>query len=180
MRWVISFLIVLACSSSCPADETPREFVRRFYAAYKTWHIRGVPLSEHERLISPFCGMEIIRVFRRVNEQRKDLERMFPHDPANPIKPPWCLEGDVFCDVWEGITHFAIGRTTRDRGRIIVEAHLEYVEQGKTYPWTDRVILDRAGNSWVIADIEYADGGSLLRSIQQELNRVAKYLVKKP
>lgn len=54
------------------------------------------------------------------------------------------------------------------------------VEQGKTYPWTDRVILDRAGDSWVIADIEYVRGGSLVDSIQNELDEIAKYLVKKP
>lgn len=180
MRWVLPFLIVLGCSSGCPADETPRAFVRRFYAAYKTWQIHGVPLPEHEHLVSPFCGMEIIRVFRRVNEQGAEWERKFPFDPVNPMKPPWCQEGDVFCNVWEGVTHFAIGQATRDRGRISVEAHLELVEQGKTYPWTDRVILDRAGDSWVVADIEYARGGSLVRSIQRELNSIATYLAKKP
>ena len=180
MRWIFTFLIVLVCSSSCPAEETPREFVRRFYAAYKTWQIRGVPLPEHERLVSQFCGMEIIRVFRRVNEQSDEYERKFPHDPANPMKPPWCREGDVFCDVWEGVTHFAIGRVTKNRGRICVDAHLELVEGGTTFPWTDRVILDRAGGSWVIADIEYARGKSLVTSIQLELNSIAKYLKKKP
>lgn len=180
MRWIFTFLIILVCSSSCPAEETPREFVRRFYAAYKTWQIRGVPLPEHERLISPFCGIEIIRVFRRVNEQSDDYERKFPQDPTNPTKPPWCQEGDVFCNVWEGITHFAIGRATRNRGRVSVEAHLEIVEGGKTYAWTDRVILDRSGDSWVVSNIEYAGGGSLLTSIQGGLKQVALELKKQP
>ena len=180
MRWTLPFVVIALCSSFSLADESPREFVRRFYSAYKTWPIRGVPLPEQERLISPFCGTAIIRVFRKVNQQRSDWERKFPHDSANPMKPPWCIEGDVFCDVWEGVTYFSVGRAARVRGRVTVEAHLELVEQGKTYPWTDRVILDRAGDSWVIADIEYARGGSLVDSIQHELDDIAKYLVKKP
>ena len=180
MRWTLPFFIIALCSSWSLADEDPREFVRRFYSAYKTWPIRGVPLPEDERLISPFCGSEIIRVFRKVDQQRSDCERKFPNDPANPMKPPWCLEGDVFCGVWEGVTYFSVGRASLVRGRVVVEAHLELVEQGKSSPWTDRVILDRAGDSWMVADIEYARGRSLRDSIQRELDDVAKYLVKKP
>ena len=180
MRWTLPFFIIALCSSWSLADEDPREFVRRFYSAYKTWPIRGVPLPEDERLISPFCGSEIIRVFRKVDQQRSDWERKFPNDPANPMKPPWCLEGDVFCGVWEGVTYFSVGRASLVRGRVVVEAHLELVEQGKSSPWTDRVILDRAGDSWMVADIEYARGRSLRDSIQRELDDVAKYLVKKP
>ena len=180
MRWTLPFVFIGLCSSFSLAEESPREFVRRFYSAYKTWPFRGVPLPEQERLISPFCGTVIIRVFRKVNQQRRDWERTFPHDPSNTMKPPWCIEGDVFCDVWEGVTFFSVGRAARVRGRVTVEAHLELVEQGKTYPWTDRVILDRAGDSWVIADIEYARGGSLVDSIQHGLDDIAKYLVKKP
>ena len=175
---MLLFFLAFVCPSGARADETPREFVRRFYAAYKIWWIRGVPRPEHEGAISAFCGMEIIRIFRRVNDQADAWERKYPFDPANPVKPPWCIEGDVFCDVYEGVTYYSIGRAYRARGRVTVEAHLEHIEQGRSYPWTDRVVLDRAGDSWVIADIEYARGGSLLSSIERELNSVSRDLKK--
>jgi len=176
MRHILLHFVIAISFVATAVGETPREFVRRFYAASSEWKIRGVPLPEHERLISQFCGIEIIRVFRRVNDQRDLWERRFPHDPSNPIKPPWCIEKDVFCDNWEGITNYSVGRSLRMRGRIVVEVHLEFVEQSERYRWTDRVILDRAGDSWVVSDIDYAGGGSLLESTQKELKLVAREL----
>ena len=127
-------------------------------------------------MISPFCGIEIIRAFRRVNGQRDLQQLKYPFGRKNPTKPAWCLEGDVFCDLWEGFTYFSIGRESVVGGRIVVEANLEHREGGESCYWTDRVVLDRDGQNWVIADIRYSRGGSLLESIGQELARNAKYL----
>lgn len=112
-------------------------------------------------------GIEIIRAFRRVNEHR-ELEAK-RYDPKNPTKPRWCVEGEVFCDNWEGITHYSVGKARMENGRWTVEANLEYVEGGKSYPWTDILVLERAGEKWVVADIRYARGGTLLTSILEEL-----------
>jgi hypothetical protein len=130
--------------------------------------------------VSPFCGIEIIRAFREVNDQRDACERKFPFDPKNPVKPPWCAEGDVFCSVYEGLSHFAIGRATRVGGRLFVDAHLELVYSGESSTWTDRILLEQAGGSWVIADIQYAGGESLLTQIRRGLDATAKYLSGEP
>ncbi|OYV00321.1 MAG: hypothetical protein CFE26_24140 [Verrucomicrobiales bacterium VVV1] len=176
MLRLITILIFVTNLQLVEAHESPRQFVQRFYTAHRSWPFRGVPYLEQERFISPYCGMEIIRIFRRVNDQRDLEERKFSSDPKNPYKPAWSQQGHVFCDVYEGITNFSIGRQFTVKGRMVVEAHLELVEQGKSYPWTDRVILDRAGRNWVIADIEYSGGGSLLESIEGGLQQNAKYL----
>lgn len=179
MRWILAFVIGLASLHVCPAGETPREFVRRFYAAYKTWEIVCVPENRQEHLISPYCGMEMIRIFRRVNLQRNAWKLKFPDDAARPVKPPWVQE-DVFTNRYEGATHVAIGKMTKSRGRKVVQANLELVDNGVTHSWTDKVILDRPGPSWVIADIEYAGGGTLLSSTERELKEGGKALMKKP
>lgn len=158
------------------ANETPREFAKRFYAAHQTWSIRGVPTSEDEGIVSQFVGMEIIHAFRRVNKHR-ELEAK-RYDPDNPMKPRWCIEGEVFCDNWEGVTYYSIGRSKFEGGRWIVEAHLEYVERGKSYPWTDILVLDRAGKDWVVADIRYSRGGTLLTSILQDLDEADREIPK--
>lgn len=173
---LFTILIFVTNLQLVEAHESPRQFVHRFYTAHQTWPFRGVPYREQERFISPYCGMEIIRIFRRVNDQRELEERKFPNDPKNPYKPAWSQQGHVFCDVYEGVTNFSIGRQFTTKGRVAVEVNLELVEQGKTYTWTDRVILDRAGSNWVIADIEYSGGGTLLGSIEQELKQNSEYL----
>jgi hypothetical protein len=167
MRAVLLFLVISFSTVCAVAGESPREFARRFYAAYQKWPIRGVPVPEHEDMISPYLSIEIIRAFRRVNEHRRLEAKRY--DPNNPMKPRWCAEGDVFCDNWEGITRYAIGTAKRFNGRWVVEANLEYIESGTSYPWTDRLILERAGDDWVVADIEYSRGGTLLTSTLEGL-----------
>ena len=176
MLRLITILILVTNLQPVDAHESPRQFVQRFYTAHRSWSFRGVPYREQERFISPYCGMEIIRIFRRVNDQRDLEEQKFPSDPKNPYKPAWSQQGHVFCDVYEGVTNFSIGRQSMTKGRVVVEANLELVEQGKTYTWTDRVILDRAGINWVIADIQFSGGGSLLGAIELELKQNSKYL----
>ncbi len=115
-----------------------------------------------------------------MNDQR-DLEGLkFPDDPRSPYKPAWSQQGHVFCDVYEGITNFSVGRQFKNNGRMVVEVDLELIEQGKSYTWTDRVVLDRAGPNWVVADVHYSGGGSLLDAIEQELQQNAKYLNEDP
>jgi hypothetical protein len=176
MSRVFLTLVILLVVSPCSGSESPRQFVRRFYSAYKTWSIRGVPDPKQVKVISPFLGTEVLEMFDQVNSQRDRWEKKHPFDPANPVKPPWCTEGDVFCDVWEGITHFSVGEARLKRGRMIVEAHLEECEGGETYTWTDRLVLDRAGGEWVVADVQYAKGGSLLFTIGTQLKEIEKYL----
>ena len=168
---LIALLIFLTSFQRVVAEESPRQFVQRFYQAHQTWPFRGVPSREQERLISPYCGIEIIRIFRRVNDQRDWEKHKFPDDPNNPQKPVWSQEGQVFCSVYEGFTNFSIGRQFLTHGRVTLEVHLETVQQGQIHRWTDRAILDRAGSDWVIADIEYSGGGHLLGTIERELQQ---------
>ena len=176
MRSLVILLGLLSGLSVTATGESPREFARRFYAAHQTWQIRGVPEVGHEGAISQFMGSEIIRAFRRVNEHRELETKLY--DPKNPRKPRFCMEGDVFCEFYEGITHYSVGRAQFIKGRWIVEAHLEYIENDKSYPWTDIVVLDRAAGNWVVADIRYAGGGKLLRSILEELEVADKEIPK--
>ena len=185
MRSLLILLALLSSPAVTQAGESPREFARRFYAAHQTWTIRGVPTDRDESVVSPLMGIEIIRAFRRVNEHR-ELEGKLrdPEDPSKPrwqtVKPRWCIEGQVFCDNWEGITHYSVGKARIDKGRWIVEAHLEYIEGGKSYPWTDILVLDRAGENWVVGDIRYGQGGTLLTRILEELVEADKDIPKTP
>jgi len=176
MRALLIVLVLLSALAGARAEESPREFARRFYAAYQTWSSRGVPRTKDEGAVSQFMGIEIIRAFRRVNEHRELEAKLY--DPKHPMKPRWCLEGEVFCDNWEGITHYSVGKVRIEKGRWLVDAHLEYVEGGKSYPWTDILVLERAGKNWVVADIRYARGGTLLTSILEELVEADKEIPK--
>jgi len=150
--------------------ETPRQFAERFYRSYFRWQIRGVPSPAERRRIAPYFSSEILRLYAATDRQSAEFDRLFPFDPKHledALKPPWTKEGDPFSDLWEGISTFAIGRVVRVHGRVAVQAHLEYVAAGKTYPWTDVLLLDRAGAGWVVADILFARGGALIADMKE-------------
>lgn len=149
--------------------ETPREFAHRFYRNVVRWEIQGVPDAGERRRISPYFSAEILRLYAVATRQREDFTRRFPFDPKHPekaLKPPWSKEGDPFSDCYEGITTFAIGRPTRAGSRIAVPVHLEYIP-GERSAWTDTLILDRAAGAWVIADIRFSKGGSLVGGLRK-------------
>lgn len=172
---VILAILAFTLAAQC-AEETPRQFAERFYRGYFRWKIRGVPSVEERNRISPFFSREILRLYAVADRQRTEFMRRFPFDPKHPdrlLKPPWCKEGDPFSDIWEGISTFAIGRVTSVRGRVAVQAHLEWIAPGGTaYPWTDVLVLDRAGDGWVVADIHYSRGGALVADMKEGIKEV--------
>jgi hypothetical protein len=145
--------------------ETPRQFAERFYRGCSRWQIRGVPTPTERARISRFFSAEILHLYAAAERQRTEFERRFPFDPKHPelaLKPPWCKEGDPFSATDEGASTFAIGRVTRIGKQVAVQAHLEYTVGGKSYPWTDTLVLDRASGEWVVSDIRFARGGTLV------------------
>jgi hypothetical protein len=160
--------------------ESPREFAHRFYSLWRHWEIRGVPEPKESGLIAPYVSSELLKIFAEVDRQSAGDARLHPWDPKHPedaIKGIWSKEGDLITGGYEGYTTFAIGRVTRVHHRVAVEVHLEwYVSMGKIYPWTDTVVLDRAGDGWVVADVVFADGDSMVVNLKKELAENGKYL----
>jgi hypothetical protein len=159
--------------------ETPRQFAERFYRGYFRWQIRGVPSTAERRRIAPFFSSEILRLYAATDQQTAEFDRLFPFDPKHPedaFKPPWSKEGDPFSGTYEGISAFAIGPVIRVGRHVAVEAHLEYTERGMTFPWTDVLVLDRAGSDWVVSDIRFAGGDSLVASMRKGLSETEREL----
>ena len=163
--------------------ETPRQFAERFYRSTFRWQIRGVPSPAERNRISPFFSSEILRLYVTADRQRTEFIRRFPFDPKHPmnaLKPPWSKEGDPFSDAWEGVSTFAIGRVIRVRSRVAVQAHVEYIEGGKSSSWTDTLVLDRAGNEWVVADILFAGGSALVADMREGITETERDLRETP
>lgn len=159
--------------------ESPREFAHRFYGLWRRWEIRGVPDTKESQRIAPYMSRELLRLFAEVDRQSAEDGRLHPWDPKHPedaIKGIWSKEGDLITGVYEGYTTFAIGRVMRVHQRIAVKVHLEYVTMSKVYPWTDAVVLDWAGGKWVVEDVVFADGDSMVASLKKELAGNEEYL----
>ena len=165
--------------------ETPRQFGERFYRAYFRWDIRGAPNTPERHMISAYFGTEVLHLFSAVERQRvrehQGFLRKHRNEPNPPqVKPIWSKEGDPFSSVYEGISTFAIGRPEIRNGRITVPAHLEYLSDGRVHSWTDVLVLDRAGESWVVADIRFRDGKTLVFGLRAGIAESEPYLQSYP
>lgn len=175
MRTALFALLLLLLHTHAYA-ETPRQFAERFYRQYFRWELRGIPTNEEQRRLSPYFSAELLRLWAAAYRQHLEFIRLNPIDPAHPeraLKPPWCKEGDVLCDNYEGISTFAIGRSKRIGGRTAVPVHLEWTEGSHTVPWTDTLLLERTGSDWVVADILYARGSSLVAEMREGIREAA-------
>lgn len=175
-RRVLLAVAFLASLASAVA-ETPRQFADRFYRAHFRWDVRGAPDKREIQMMSAYFGVETLRLFGAVEDQRHrsrlQVKRKYAGHPNPPlVKPIWSKEGDCLSSMYEGITTFAIGRPMVRRGRVVVPAHLEY----DSFAWTDHLMLDRAGDSWVVADIRYTDGKSLVSQLKAKLAHEETYL----
>ncbi len=179
-RIILTFcLVALALQAQA---ETPRQFAERFYRAYFRWEIRGEPNTSERHRISAYFSAEVLQLFRVVERQRtqerEGILRKYPNpnDPNRSRKPIWSKEGDPFSNTYEGISTFAIGRAIIRKGLITVPAHLEYLSGGHAYAWTDVLILDRAGDSWVVSDIQFKHSGTLMSNLKDKIAREEPYL----
>lgn len=178
-RWYRCVLLAVALwASLAPAiAETPRQFADRFYRAHLRWDVRGAPDKREIQMMSAYFGTEPLRLFGAVEDQRHHsrlrIKRKYTGHPNPPlVKPIWSKEGDCLSSVYEGISTFAIGRPVVQGGRVVVPAYLEY----GTTAWTDHLVLDRAGDSWVVADIRYTNGKSLVSTLKATLAQEETYL----
>lgn len=155
---------------SAAGAESPKAFVKRFYEAANVREIRGVPQPRFESHYSTLCGIEIIRAVRWANREMEAwCAWADKHRPGENLMKPH-LEENLFEGFSDGPTTWKVGSASSLDGRPVVEVAFEHVEQGKfdhgkVYRWTNQVVLDRAGDTWVVRDILYERGGSLLERL---------------
>lgn len=94
------------------------------------------------------------------DQQRANLAHWVATNKDPLAKLP-VSEGSVFVDCYEGVSRHRLGKATLDSTgkRAWVVVHLEYDEDGKTYPWTDTAIFVKSGNVWLLDDIAFKTGG---------------------
>lgn len=180
MNRLFALLFCLTCIASVQA-ETPAEFSKRFFHALHKWEVRGAPDTKELNRLSPYLGTELIQCFKRIEIQRDreqaGIKHKYRNDPNPPIlKGIWSKEGDLFTNVAESFTTFAIGKPRWRNERVHVPVHLEYGSAKPVSSWSITLILDKADQAWVVSDILDEDSGSLKSSLNKEITNNTPYL----
>lgn len=173
MKRLFALLCCLTCFASVQA-ETPTEFSKRFFHALYKRKVRGAPDTKELHQLSPYLGTELIQLFKRIESQRDreqaGIKHKYRNDPSPPVlKGIWSKEGDLFTNIAESFTTFAIGKPRWRNERVHVPVHLEYGSATPAYAWSITLILDKADQIWVASDFLDEDGSSLRFSLNKEI-----------
>ena len=164
LRPLLVTALLVACNSSSEGSSA-KEVVEQFYAATIAQQVAGAPTAPQLDALAPFLS-DTLRALLAAARQRSQAD-----SAREPHEKPAFADGDLFSSLFEGPNVVEVLADSA-RGSLQV-ATVRMTSTGATPPvtWTDRVLLTRRGNRYVIDDIEYggqwgfASKGSLRASL---------------
>jgi hypothetical protein len=149
---VAARLIVALVLSGClgATTRTPTGVVERFYAARIDSQMSGAPTAEELESVAPYLTPEL-------QELLADARRLRDGEAAaTPDEKPAFADGDLFSSLFEGPTAFRVVRDQAQGDVHHVRVRFVYAREPETVSWEDSVVVVPQGQSWAIADVEYA------------------------
>jgi hypothetical protein len=166
---LVALFVVLAMrpADGALSEETPAEFVNRFYHTYGELRVRGVPNERQRRALSAFLTIDLRELLAKADGCRGAL------DSAQGRAKKRSCEGDLFTSNTAGCADtYAIGFPHAAIGRLIVPIHLADLATGDA--WVDQLILHHGQGRWFIADIVFTDDRRNRLFGKRSLRRVLK------
>jgi len=187
---MVKVLVVAALCSVCATqaavgalfEETPVEFANRFYRAYGTLRVRGIPNERQRHALAPFLSPELLGLCARTDRWQHAAGNGIPPEPKRPGLRSTDGEGDLFTSNSAGCAvTYAIAFPRPAMGRLILPIRLADPDSGDA--WVDELVLHRGAGGWVIADIIFTHDrqnrlfgrGSLRRALGECLRRTQRH-----
>jgi len=180
VRILLAAALLMVCATQATAgafsEETPAEFVNRFYRAYGVLRVRGVPNERQRRALAPFLSSELLGLCAKADHGQQAAGPAGKAAQKRSVKTGRC-EGDLFTSNAAGCAEtYAIAFPQPAVGRLIVPIHL--ADSGTHDAWVDELVLRHGHGGWVIADIVFTHdrqnrlfGRGTLRGILRECVR---------
>jgi hypothetical protein len=175
-RNLFALLLILAACSPPANRVEPRAFdpmvaAQTLIDRIEALEISGLPDDAQMQALAPLLAPELREAFEVARAwQRGEIERM--QREGSEDKPPF-VEGDLFSSLFEGAQSSRVLSVTGDDARSVAQIERGYGSAADRVAWRDRAILRRAGDGWLLVDIEYggdwafqAGSGSLAQTLK--------------
>jgi hypothetical protein len=158
-------LITLLAACERAPESSARGVVQEFYATAIQQRVTGAPTPAQLTALTPYLS-DTLRALLVAARQRNEADAA-----REPDEKPSFAESDLFSSLFEGPNAVEVLADSA-RGATQV-ATVRMTSTGATPPvtWTDRVVLTKQGDRYVIDDVEYggawdfANKGSLRASL---------------
>ena len=140
-----------AASPGLPAGER----VTAFLAAYQAQMFRGLPKTEQAAALAEHFSPRLNGLFADALAGQEAYKAKYPTD-----KPPM-IDGDIFSSLFEGATTGTVESVEASGDAAVARVLYVYAEPdtGKVIQtWSDQFLMVRAGEDWLIDDVEYLGG----------------------
>ena len=130
---------------------TPMETVQALYEDEIFFHLRNSFPKPVIQYLSACFTPGLIEHFDSCNQEIEEWR------VSGPDKGPKLnlMEGPVFLSNYESAHDFEIGEARIEEDRAEVSIAFSYSEGGTTFRWIDVVLLQLAGESWLLDDIQF-------------------------
>ena len=153
MRTIQTLAIVSLLLTAFPA--LPREssqpdapaIAKLFYETLLKLNPNGLPTEEQMKQLGPLLSKELNNL---IAAARKEQQKFIKDNPDE--KPPF-IEGNLFGSMFEGMHSFSLGQPAFNDEKASIPAYLEYREGQTVVKWIDVIVLEKAGEQWLVADI---------------------------
>lgn len=162
---------------------SPDELAREFYA----WVLSepgigsGLPSAKERQRFTAFLSPALLQLV----DQATLMENQCVQSAA-PGDKPHIIEGNLLVGNDAGATEVVVG-SARHEGKIVfvesrlfsVDARFPMAHAHRTVTWTDILVLTPAANHWVIDNIQFESGQSLVNLLRDYLKNGAKWCATK-
>lgn len=149
--FLTAWLLVFGGQACAQKEESPKQFINRFYLLCLKLNVRGVPDSNERQQLSEFLSRGLMGLFEEADRQRINDAKI--HTALGEVrrKSIWS-QGDYFTHRMEGsISEITVGRVEQMGKTTVVD--VELVETPGDFKWTDQLILMQTATGWKVAEI---------------------------
>lgn len=172
---LLATLALTACSPPANRVDTrafePVAAAQALIDRIEALQIDGLPDDAQMQPLAALLAPELREAFETARAwQRREIERM--QREGSEDKPPF-IEGDLFSSLFEGAQSSRVLSVAGNDARSVAQIERSYGAGTDRVVWRDRAILRRAGDGWLLVDIEYggdwafqAGSGSLAQTLK--------------
>lgn len=148
----LGFLMGLLVATSVPAQAAgPAKQAQAFYNLYLKTKPLGMPDAAVVRRFKPLLSAQLTAALGKAAAAEAAHLRA-----SNNTEPP-LFEGDLFTSLYEGASSYSIEGCTVESAHAYCDVALSYAEVPGAKPttWTDRLVLVKRLDGWVVGDIVF-------------------------
>ena len=181
MRLIAILLSALLFALSARAEvQTPEDAMRAFYSWVLAHPSQSLPVPKERAQLARVLSPQLVQLLKEASETEARCVKVTPKGDKPNIP-----EGNLFVGNYEGATEVAYGHPLRDGEVVFFEADLLYVDsrfpkahKHRAVAWKDRLELRWVGARWLVQDVTFQQGKSLVAGLKEYIAEGTRSCVK--